>query len=89
MPLPSKSEVQKLDIAYWGQPFVQIEAKSSGTTSLDLAYLGQPFVSAVGLDIYVNVNGTWKKASAAYANVGGTWKTITQTAANVSGTWRS
>jgi hypothetical protein len=36
-----------MDIAYLGQPFVQVEAKSLNSQSLDIAYLGQPFV-AVG-----------------------------------------
>lgn len=39
-------------------------------------------------EIYVNVNGTWKQASAYYVNVGGTWKTGTQFDVNVSDTWK-
>jgi hypothetical protein len=45
MALPSNTDLAKLDIAYLGQPFVQVEAKSLTTTTLDVAYLGQPFVT--------------------------------------------
>jgi hypothetical protein len=47
MALPSNTDLQTLDIAYLGQPFVQVEAKSLDSETLDIAYLGQPFV-AVG-----------------------------------------
>jgi proline racemase len=47
MPLPSSTDLAKMDIAYLGQPFVQVEAKALDTVTLDVAYLGQPFV-AVG-----------------------------------------
>jgi hypothetical protein len=94
MALPTKSNLETLDVAYLGQPFVQIEAKALGSESLDIAYLGQPFVAvgpaaAVGLNVYVNISGTWRQADAAYVNVSGTWKTATEVFANVSGTWKS
>ena len=38
-------------------------------------------------EIWVNVSGTWKQASAYYVNVGGTWKTGSEFQINVSGTW--
>ena len=47
MALPSNTALATLDIAYLGQPFVQVEAKSLDTETLDIAYLAQPFV-AVG-----------------------------------------
>jgi hypothetical protein len=46
MPLPSNTDLATLDIAYLGQPFVQVEAKSLDTETMDVAYLGQPFVGA-------------------------------------------
>lgn len=94
MPLPSNADLQTLDVAYLGQPFVQVEAKSLDTETLDIAYLGQPFVAvgpapAGGLQIHVNISGTWKQASAVYVNVSGTWKSVSALSANVSGTWKS
>ena len=94
MALPSNTDLATLDIAYLGQPFVQVEAKSLDTETLDIAYLGQPFVavgpSAVtGLNVWANVLGVWKQASAMYVNVSGTWKTVTAVRPNVSGTWKS
>ena len=47
MALPSNTDLATLDVAYLGQPFVQVEAKSLDTETLDVAYLAQPFV-AVG-----------------------------------------
>ena len=47
MALPSNTDLATLDVAYLGQPFVQVEAKALSSTTLDIAYLGQPFV-AVG-----------------------------------------
>ena len=38
--------------------------------------------------VYVNVNGTWKQASAYYVNVGGTWKTGSEFQVNVSNVWK-
>lgn len=38
--------------------------------------------------IYVNVNGTWKKAIP-YVKVNGTWKKTTKSYVKVNGTWRS
>ena len=46
MALPSNTDLATLDIAYLGQPFVQVEAKNLDTETLDVAYLGQPFVGA-------------------------------------------
>ena len=90
MPLPNKSELQKLDIVYLGQPFVQVEAKSLKTTSLDISYLGQPFVTIPsGLNVYANVGGTWTQASSAYVNVSGIWKEINQVSSQISGTWKT
>lgn len=94
MALPSNTDLATLDVAYLGQPFVQVEAKSLDTETLDIAYLGQPFVavgpSAVtGLNVWVNVAGTWKQASAAYVNVSGTWKLVSAISTRASGTWKS
>ena len=96
MTLPSNTDLQTLDIAHLGQPFVQVEAKTLGTTSLDVAYLAQPFVAVgpsgappSGLNVWVNIGGTWKTASAVYVNVAGTWRSVTLVSANVSGTWKS
>jgi len=96
MAQPSNTDLATLDYAYLGQPFVQVEAKSLGTTSLDLAYLAQPFVAVgpgaappSGLNVWANVSGTWKQATAMYVNVSGTWKSVTSVSPNVSGTWKS
>jgi len=37
MALPSNTDLATLDIAYLGQPFVQVEAKSLDSQSLDIA----------------------------------------------------
>ena len=93
MALPSNSDLATLDIAYLGQPFVQVEAKALTSTSLDIAYLGQPFVavgpSAAGLNVYVKISGVWKQASAAYVKISGTWKSVATVSTRVSGTWKS
>lgn len=47
MALPSDTNLETLDYAYLGQPFVQVEAKALNTVSMDIAYQAQPFV-AVG-----------------------------------------
>ena len=39
-------------------------------------------------EIYVNVNGTWKQASAYYVNVGGTWKTGSEFQIKVNSDWK-
>jgi len=90
MPLPSNTDLTSLDVAYLGQPFVQVEAKALTTTSLDVAYLGQPFVAvgpATGLNVWVNVAGTWKQASAAYVKVSGVWKSVSSI--STRGAWKS
>ncbi len=93
MPLPNKNDLQTLDTAYLGQPFVQVEAKSLSTESLDAAYLGQPFVAvgpdaSTGFNVYVKASGVWKQASAIYVNVGGVWKTGTNVYVNAAGVWK-
>ena len=44
MALPNKTNLETLDYAYLGAPFVNVEAKSLSTSTLDYAYLGAPFV---------------------------------------------
>lgn len=39
-------------------------------------------------EIYINVNGTWKQASAYYVNVNGTWKTGSEFQVKVSSDWK-
>jgi hypothetical protein len=90
MPLPNKNNLQTLDIAYLGQPFVQVEARSLNTKSLDIAYLGQPFVvSATGFNVYVNAAGAWKQVSAIYVKDSGTWKPATDVYVKVAGIWKA
>lgn len=91
MPLPSKTDLQTLDIAYLGEPFVQVEAKSLTTTSLDVAYLGEPFVAVGqgGLNVYVKVSGAWKQATAMWVKVSGVWKSVSTVSTRVSGVWKS
>ncbi len=45
MPLPTKTDVQKLDRRYLGAPFCSVEAKPLNTQRLDWSYLGAPFVA--------------------------------------------
>lgn len=94
MALPSNTDLATLDIAYLGQPFVQVEAKSLDTETLDIAYLGQPFVAVgpaavTGLNVYVNVAGTWKQASAMYVRESGNWKAVSIVSARASGVWKT
>lgn len=94
MALPSNTDLATLDIAYLGQPFCQVEAKSLSSTTLDVVYLAQPFVAvgptaASGLNVYTNVSGVWKQATAMYVNQSGTWKSVSTVSTNVSGTWKS
>lgn len=94
MALPSSTDLQTLDIAYLGQPFCQVEAKSLDSESLDIAYLAQPFVAvgpaaSTGLNVYVKVSGVWQQASAMWVKESGTWKSVTTNVyTNVGGTWK-
>jgi hypothetical protein len=96
MPLPSNTDLATADIAYLGQPFVQVEAKSLDTETLDIAYQAQPFVAAgpsgvippAGINVWANVSGVWKQASAVYVNVSGTWKSVASISTKVSATWK-
>lgn len=94
MPLPSNTNLQTLDYAYLGAPFVQVEAKSLDTETLDVAYLGAPFVAVgpaavTGLNVYVRVSGVWKQASAMWVRQGGVWKSVSTVSTRVSGVWKS
>jgi hypothetical protein len=96
MALPSNTDLATLDIAYLGQPFVQVEAKALTSTSLDIAYLGQPFVAVgpgapppAGLNVYIKISGAWKQASAVYVNISGTWRSVATVSTRVSGTWKA
>jgi hypothetical protein len=47
MSLPNAADLDTLDYAFQGLPFVDVETKSGqNTNSLDFAYLGLPFVGA-------------------------------------------
>lgn len=95
MALPSNTDLQTLDVAYLGQPFVQVEAKSLTTTSLDTVYFAQPFVGAAaaavaaGLNVYVKISGVWKQASAMFVRASGVWKSVTTVSTRQSGVWKS
>jgi hypothetical protein len=39
----NKNQLQTLDVAYNGQPFVNIVSQSQDTSTLDIVYNGQPF----------------------------------------------
>lgn len=39
------SDLLTLNVAYMGQPFVQLQAYGIDTLELDTAYLGQPFIA--------------------------------------------
>lgn len=46
MALPVKSDLEKMDYSYQGQPFVNVPGKSSiDLTTMDYVYQAQPFVS--------------------------------------------
>ena len=94
MALPSNTDLATLDIAYLGQPFVQVEAKSLDSETLDIAYLGQPFVAVgpgavTGLNVYVRDGGVWKQATAMYVRASGVWKTVTTVSVRDGGVWKS
>ena len=94
MPLPNNTDLAKLDIAYEGQPFVQVEPHSLFSTSLDIVYLGAPFVAVQpvatpGLNAYVRVGGAWKRASAMYVRRNGVWTTTTTASTRISGIWKT
>lgn len=45
MALPTKTELQTMDYAFLGKPFVYVPAKTGmNLPSMDYAFLGQPFV---------------------------------------------
>ena len=44
MATPTKTDLQTLDYSYFGQPYVQVAAKSGiDLDTLDYSYFGQPF----------------------------------------------
>lgn len=95
MSLPSNTDLNSLDIAYLGAPFVHVEAKPLDTETLDVTYLGSPFVGVgptaapTGSNVYIKVGGVWKQSTAIYINAGGTWKSVNSVSANVAGQWKS
>lgn len=93
MSLPNSADLNSLDYAYLGAPFVDVEAKGLGTTSLDYAYLGSPFVGApagaVSLNVWVKVSGDWKPATAMFVRDGGVWKSVSDVSVKASGTWKT
>ena len=47
MATPTKTDLQTLDYSYFGQPYVQVAAKSGiDLDTLDYSYFGQPFFGA-------------------------------------------
>lgn len=45
MPLPSKTELQKMNYSFLGQPFVDIPAKAGlDLKTMDYSFQAQPFV---------------------------------------------
>ena len=96
MPLPTDANLETLDIANFGQPFVQVEAKSLSTTTLDVAYYGQPFVAVGpastggdGLNVWVKVGGVWTAATGIWVKAGGVWKVGTDVLVKDTGTWKT
>lgn len=50
MALPTSSDLQKLNIAYLGEPFCDVPSKPSiDLSKMDIAYLGEPFVRNAGV----------------------------------------
>ena len=59
MSTPTATDLDSMDYAYLGTPFVNVESKAGqNTNSLDFAYLGQPFVGAVSGAAPVTYNTT-------------------------------
>ena len=91
MSLPSNTDLASLDYAYLGRPFVNVEAKSLDTETLDTAYLGQPFVAVgpVPYNVFVKLNGVWRKAIDMWVFRDGAWKNVKTIGTKVEGIWRS
>lgn len=97
MALPNKDDLDSLDYAYLGEPFINIEAKSLNTQNLDYAYLGEPFVGATvaaapptgAFTVYGKVAGVWQQASEIHTKVGGSWKVVTEVYVKDAGVWKS
>ena len=50
MALRTKADLQKMDYAFQGQPFVEVPAKDSIIlTTMDYAFQGEPFVTGIAL----------------------------------------
>lgn len=46
MALPTKTDLVKMDISQYGEPFVHVPAKSTiETKTMDISYNGEPFVT--------------------------------------------
>jgi hypothetical protein len=61
MSLPSKTDLQTLDITWRGLPFCWVEATSLNTQSLDITWRGLPFVAATAASTSTGVtnSGGW------------------------------
>lgn len=59
MSLPTKTDLQTLDYAFQGLPFVRVEAKSLTTTSMDYAFQGLPFVVANVSAVVASAKHRW------------------------------
>jgi len=48
MALPTKTDLQKMDYAFQGQPFVDVPSKDSiNLATMDYAFKGKPFVNVL------------------------------------------
>jgi hypothetical protein len=57
MAKPTRSDIITMDYSYFGEPFVQVAAKSGiDTDGLDYSYFGEPFTALTilsGFNLYV------------------------------------
>jgi hypothetical protein len=40
------------------------------------------------INLQVNIDSTWKNASAVYVNIGGVWKQASEIKSNIGGVWK-
>ena len=70
----------------WGSDSV-FTSSIKGNYTTFIYVTGLPPAEPEGVEIPVNVSGSWK-ASTPYVNVNGEWKEVTNAYVNVSGTWK-
>jgi hypothetical protein len=75
MSIPTKSDLLGMDLAYLGQPFVNVPSKCTTIPStMDYSYMGQPFVGNLSYFGTLKrwTGSVWVKAKLKVRN-GGSW----------------